>query len=420
MTESTPRDAALLARPGRGSGERRLRVAVLDHTAELGGAELALARLAEAIDPRSCELHLIAFTHGPLVERFRRSPHGAEVIPLAPDVAGLGRAASNNPLTAVSAAARVLPFVWRLARRIRQLDVDVVHTTSLKADLLGIPVAVLARRPLVWHVHDRIAADYLPTSTVRLLRLLARLVPTHVVVNSAATASTLPGVRSLSIAHPGLAPDQLRATPRRPETDGTRTVGVLGRISPTKAQLDFVRAAALVAEGRPDVRFRIVGAPTFGTEEYEKEVRAEVARLGLTDRVTFTGFVDDPTSELDAMSVCVHTASIPEPFGQVVAEAMGRGVPVVATSGGGVDEILGADAGEVGWLVPPGDVTALASAVGEALDDPVEAAARADRAWRRAAAQFTIDRTAAKLTEAWRSVASVRSTSERPKTEQVR
>ncbi|UUZ44038.1 hypothetical protein LP422_15575 [Janibacter limosus] len=49
-----------------------------------------------------------------------------------------------------------------------------VHTTTLKADLLGVPAARLARRPLVWHVRDRIAPDYLPSPLVHLMRSVAR------------------------------------------------------------------------------------------------------------------------------------------------------------------------------------------------------------------------------------------------------
>ncbi len=384
-----------------------MRVAVLDHTAELGGAELALARVAAALDPRDVQLHLLTFSPGSLLEQMRLAGHAGEVILIPGTIAGLDRKSAGRPFTAVGSVLRLLPFVVRLTRRVRELDVDVVHTTSLKADLIGVPIALLARRPLVWHVHDRIAPDYLPTSLVRLLRTLARTVPAHVVANSAATAATLPGVRRLTVVHPGLAPEQLADAPRIPVAAQSPVVGVLGRISPTKAQLEFVRAAATVAAAHPDARFRVVGAPTFGAEDYEEQVHAEVARLGLTDRFEFTGFVDDPTRELDAMTVCVHTASVPEPFGQVVAEAMARGVPVVATSGGGVDEILASDGGELlGWLVPPGDVPALAAAIDGVLSDPEEAARRARGGWQAVRDRFTVDQTATALVQVWRHVSS--------------
>lgn len=390
---------------------RPLRVAVLDHTADLGGAELALARLARAISPGVVELHVFAFAPGPLLKQIREAGHAAEMVPLPGGMAGLDRHSAGRLGPAIRSALRLLPFTWRLARRLRDLDVDVIHTTSLKADLISVPLAVLTRRPVVWHVHDRIAADYLPAMMVQVIRALARRVPAHVIANSAATGTTLPGVGRLRIAHPGLTPEQVAHQPRQAAPSGAPVVGVVGRISPTKAQLQFVKAAAIVAAQRPLVRFRVVGAATFGAEEYEARVRGEVARLGLTDRVDFVGFVDDPTREVDAMSVCVHTAAVPEPFGQVVVEAMARGVPVVATAGGGVDEILDPQSGEpLGWIVAPLDETALAAAISEALDNPEEALRRAARAWQRAASDFTIEGTADVIVSTWRQVASANKT----------
>ena len=383
-----------------------LRVAVLDHTAEAGGAELALARVAAALDPQKVELHLVTFAPGPLVDLVKIAGHSAEVVALPRAVLGVDRRSAGGVFTAVSSAIQSMPSLWRLARRVREIDADVIHTTSLKADLVGVAVALVARRPLVWHVHDRIAPDYLPMPLVRLMRVLARLVPAHVIANSLATAETLPGVRGLTVVHPGLAPGQVLEAPRSMPVPGDTVVGVLGRISPTKAQLVFVRAAAILAATRPEVRFRIIGGATFGAERYANEVRAEVERLGLSGRVDFTGHVRDPRPELDALTVCVHTSSIPEPFGQVVVEAMARGVPVVATLGGGIDEIMIPASGErLGWVVPPGDPVALAQAIEEALADPYEAAQRARRAHELVLSLFTIDRTASALTKIWMDVA---------------
>ncbi|WP_427383658.1 hypothetical protein [Janibacter sp. G56] len=128
--------------------QRPLRVAILDHTGELGGAELALVRLLDALAPRAdVEAHVILFADGPLVSRLRDGGHSVEVLPLRADVARAERHAVGGSARAVAAAAAgATPFVRRLAARLRALDVDVVHTTSLKADLLGVPAARFARR----------------------------------------------------------------------------------------------------------------------------------------------------------------------------------------------------------------------------------------------------------------------------------
>lgn len=422
MLARVPADDAPDAPASLPSGARRPRVVVLDHTAELGGAELALVRLLDAVGA-SAEVHVVLFAAGPLADRLASSGHRVEVLPLSPAVGRMGRAAAGT-LAGAAAAVRTLPFVWRLARRIRELDPDVVHTTSLKADLLGAVAARIARRPLVWHVHDRLADDYLAPRVARTMRWLATRVPDVVIANSAATARTVDAgwprtdggedgsagpARALVVAHPGLAPGQVLPAPR-PAAPTPPVVGIVGRISPTKDQLSFVRAAALVAAAVPDVRFRIVGAPLFGQEDYAELVRREADALGLTDRVEWTGFVADPTTELDRLTVCVHAASVPEPFGQVVAEAMARSVAVVATTGGGVDEILepGTDGQPLGWIVQPGDPQGIADAVVQALTQPEEAQARAEAGWRSVRQRFTAEHTAHTVLDAWQRAARAR------------
>jgi glycosyltransferase involved in cell wall biosynthesis len=113
----------------------------------------------------------------------------------------------------------------------------------------------------------------------------------------------------------------------------------------------------------------------------------------------------------------VHASPVPEPFGQVVVEAMVRGVPVVATAAGGVPEILDPDGAvtdvpapgtvhesDLGLLVAPGDVAGLAAAVVAVLDDPVAAGRRADRAHLSATTRFSVASTAGTLSDVWERV----------------
>lgn len=385
-----------------------MRVVVLDHTAQLGGAELALLRTCRALDPQRVAVTVVLFADGPLVGALREAGVTVHVLPLDPRIAATDRAAAGRSVAgAARSAAATLPFVGRLARLLRRLDPEVVHTTSLKADLIGLPAAALARRPLVWHVHDRISEDYLPGPVAHVLRTVARRGPRHVVVNSRATAATLlPLPRGWTLAYPGLAPEQVASDPAARVAPAQPVIGLVGRISPTKGQVEFVEAAALLADRYPGATFRIVGAPLFAEQAYADRVRALVAERGLTDRVELTGFVDDPAAAVDALSVLVHASPTPEPFGQVVAEGMARGVPVVATSGGGADEIaVAADGTARCLLVPPRDVEALAAAVAEVLDHPEAAAARAERAWKDVQQEYAIATTADALTRVWQRTA---------------
>lgn len=398
------------------SPDRPLRVLVLDHTGALGGAELALVRMCEALGP-GVDVRVLLFADGPLRVRLTSLGVRVEVLALDPDLNEMDRATVGRPTLAhARSVVRLLAFEVRLARKVRDLRPDVVHTTSLKADLLGIVPARAARRPLVWHVHDRISDDYLARHLVTAVRMLSRLADA-VVVNSRATAATLPG--PVTIVYPGFTQNQVRSAavhraPRPP------VIGLIGRYAPTKGQLELVRAAATVLERHPEVRFRFVGAPFFGAEGYVERVRAEARRLGVDEALTWTGFAEDPRAEIDGLTVLVHASPVPEPFGQVVVEAMVRGVPVVATAAGGVPEILDPDSpatkalpapgavheSDLGLLVGPGDVAGLAAAVLAVLDDPLAARRRALRAHLSATERFSVASTARALTDVWRRAAS--------------
>ncbi|MFC7879294.1 glycosyltransferase [Isoptericola sp. NPDC057391] len=389
----------------RARGEGPLRVVVVDHTAALGGGELALLRLAAELDPRRVELRAVVLDDGPLVDRLRAAGVRTAVVRAGARTRGMDRHALAGSWRAVLAVGETARLVVRVAAVLRRADADVVHTNSLRADVVGLLAARWCRVPVVWHVHDRIAADYLPAAAVRLLRGLARRGPRAVVANSHATARTLPGVRDLTVVHPGYAPDQAvpafdaRVPPARP------VVGLVGRLSPTKGQLELVRAARTVLDRRPDVRFRLVGGALFGADTYADAVDAEIGRLGLQGAVDVVGFSDDPAAELDRLSVCVHASPVPEPFGQVVVEAMVRGVPVVATDAGGVPEIVRPPGRDLGLLVPPGDADALAAGLLAVLDDPGAAERRARAAYDDATRRFPARATARAVTEVWERVA---------------
>lgn len=386
----------------------RPRVLVLDHTAQEGGAELALLRLARTVRDRGdADLRVLVFADGPLRGLLEGAGIAVEILPLDERIATARR---DRVLTsALRASAGAARFVPRLARRIRASDADVVVANSLKSAVFAFVAAPLAGRRWVWHLHDRLAPDYLPASMVVLMRLLATVGPRAIVANSAATLATLPARarRKAVVAYPGLPREAF--APAEPRS-GDPVVGIVGRISPTKGQRQFLDAAAIVAEGRADVRFQVIGGALFGENGYEAGLREQAARLGLGDRVEFTGWVSDPAERLRGLTLLVHASPVPEPFGQVVVEAMAAGVPVVATAAGGVPEILdpgAASAVASGWrrtatgvLVAPGDAAALAEAIDAALEDDDRAgtvAAALDEARRR----FAIEQTADAVRAAW-------------------
>lgn len=158
--------------------------------------------------------------------------------------------------------------------------------------------------------------------------------------------------------------------------DGEPLVLFAGRLEYEKGVQTVLQALDLVEAAVGPVRFLVAGVGT-----YSPELARMVADLGLTDRVRFTGFLEDHDLRLHyaAADVAV-TPSIYEPFGLVAAEAMACGTPVVASDTGGLTELV---ADGHGLTFPPQDAASLAARIVEVLTDPALARGLVERGRRR-------------------------------------
>jgi glycosyltransferase involved in cell wall biosynthesis len=355
----------------------RIRVAFLDHCARLSGAELALSRLLPALEVDSC---VVLAEDGPLVPLLEQAGIPTTVLPMRTRARALSRDRVVPGRAAMLAAVDTADYVWQLRGWLRSHNIDIVHTNSLKAAVYGGLAGRLAGIPVVWHVRDRIADDYLPASAVRLVRLLSRVLPSSVVANSRATSSTLPrpvrGLRRVLVLGDVANAAEVHVVYNAadfgesdaPGAGGREdlVVGLVGRLAPWKGQDVFLRAFAEAFPGSG--RAVLIGSAMFGEEAYERSLHELVRELGIEDRVDFAGFCEDVPAELHKLDIFVHASTIPEPFGQVIIEAMAAGLPVIAGGAGGPLEII--TDGVDGLFHKPGDVHDLAAVMQRLAKDP--------------------------------------------------
>jgi glycogen(starch) synthase len=131
--------------------------------------------------------------------------------------------------------------------------------------------------------------------------------------------------------------------------------GYLGRIEPSKGSDVLLEACRLLPP--QGWRLAVAGRAVDGLDRY----RALAEGLP----VSFVGYAERD-GFLDGIDCLVVPPVWPEPFGRTVAEAYGRGVPVIGTAIGGIGEQIGPGP----WLVPPGDVPALAAAMARIVAEP--------------------------------------------------
>lgn len=140
-----------------------------------------------------------------------------------------------------------------------------------------------------------------------------------------------------------------------------RVIGAAGRLVPMKGFVHLIRAMARVRERVPDALLEIAGSGPL-QDELAKEIRA----LGLESSVTLLGWQSDLAPFFERWDVYAQP-SVVEPFGIAALEAMAAGLPVVATTGSGLQEFV--EHGRSGWLVAPEDSEALADRLAALLAD---------------------------------------------------
>lgn len=204
----------------------------------------------------------------------------------------------------------------------------------------------------------------------------------------------------IDVIHNGIVPDDLLHRMAAPVdaslySASLTTIVAMGRMVEQKDFATLLTAFAQVRQSRPA---RLV---ILGDGPLRPALQAQAGALGIAGDVAMPGFVDTPLAHLSRASLFV-LSSRHEGFGNVVAEALACGTPVVSTDcKHGPAEIL--DGGRFGTLVPVGDTTAMALAIGNALDRTWDS-----EALRARGAVFSETACAARYLELFRRIASPR------------
>jgi glycosyltransferase involved in cell wall biosynthesis len=292
----------------------------------------------------------------------------------------------------------------RIARWLRREPVNLLHTNEcgcmesvLAARLAGIPkVLATYHTDSVYDVLDgRLTTGYRALERAT-NRLLDRAIAVSGVTRTDRVRHTgIPGSRVVTI-HNGIDPDRFA---RLPDQASARVslglpadrvlIGGVGQLARYKGYDVLIRAFALVADRYPQVDLAIAGKGPL-----REELEALATQLGVRDRVHFLGFQSDVLRVLAALDIYA-LASMCEAFPYALLEAMAAGLPILATSVGGVPEVM--EPGVTGHLVAPGRVDDMAGAL-KGLVDSASTRARMGAAARERVARHFHQRDSARRT----------------------
>jgi glycosyltransferase involved in cell wall biosynthesis len=370
--------------------EGRLRVAQVVTRFMAGAGGVAL-RGALALDPEHYEIVFITGQGDDLVMKAREAGHEVVLMPhLRSEIAP---ADDRRALADLQACLQ---------------GFDVVHTHSSKAGALGRLAAHRLETPRIVHTFHGFPFHQFQswprrTAYIRIEQWVGRYTDVFLAVGPAVAAEAITRriapserVRTIGVGvakAPNAPGAHERAKARRVlgVPPGMHVVGTVGRLAFQKAPEDFV--CALAGLGRRDV---------FGVWIGDGPLRARTERLarkhGLSDRMLFTGERADVPVLLPGLDVFAM-ASRYEGLPCAIVEAMGAGLPVVATAVNSVPDVV--IAGETGLLVPPGRPELLGRAIGYLIDNPAEAARLSAVGRRRLGAELAPGALGAVLNEAY-------------------
>lgn len=358
----------------------------------MGGAEVALLNILASLRDAQPDwkLNLIVSDDGPLAAQARGLGVCTKVLSFPRSLACIGDASlggpGGRPIGSLKLLGRLLfagpataIYIAGMRKEIRRLDAQVVHTNGFKMHVLG-ALAKPPGVPLVWHIHDYLSRRPFMARLLKRLHKRCSMVLANsdsVKTDFAAVCGNRPAVQTVynridtavfSPHGPFVDLDQLSGLPL-PGNSLVR-VGMLATFARWKGHEVFLRALSLIPSEIP-LRGYVIGAPLYqtdGSQYTAEELKAMAHRLGISNRVGFTGFVDQPASAIRSLDIVVHASTQPEPFGLVIVEGMACARPVIVSAAGGAVELI--ETGENALGHRPGDAAQLAERITRLAIDP--------------------------------------------------
>jgi glycosyltransferase involved in cell wall biosynthesis len=340
---------------------------------DVGGTERQTVELVKRLDPERFAVHVACFhKRGPLLGALPDSMP-IEAFP----VRGFRRPASIGQW-------------WRFAQWCRHVGARVVHTCDLYSNVFGLTAAAAARVPVrIGSRREIVTGD---KTRVQLAgQRLAYRVAHAVVANAPAVVTRLE--------REGIPPARIHLIPNgvdlaaydggRIRRRGSNRITVVANLRPEKGHDVLIDAAPGILAARPDAEFLIAGSGPMAAD-----LAARAANKGVADRFWFLGHCDNVPGLLAESDLFV-LPSRSEALPNALIEAMAAGLPVVATSVGGIPDLIAS--GVTGLIVPPNDPVALARAIVHLLNQADHAAVLGQAARARVQRDYAFSRMVASV-----------------------
>ena len=360
----------------------------------IGGAERDLMALLQSLDRKQWEPHVVCPGTGPFREQLHAIGVPTHSLSLPP---------WRKPLVFFQRRSAIR----QLSALVAQLDPAMIHVN----DIWWVPHTLRAVAgcrstpvPIVAHVRQEIEPAKVrryELDRVEAVIAISRQIEQPLIAGgvSASKVRTIYSGIDLSekpVAHEDQAMRRMIGVP-----EGAVLVGTVANLFPRKGYEVMLRALPAILREISSVHYVIVGSDEG---DYADRLKRLAHEMQIEDRVHIVGFRDPVQPFLSSLDLYVHPALM-EGFGIAVVEAMAMGKAVVATTTGGLPEVVAQ--GETGLLVPPGDVESLAATVESLLKDRARREQMGRNGMARAQERFSLDASVQRVEQLYGEVLGV-------------
>ncbi|HQO37799.1 MAG TPA: lipopolysaccharide heptosyltransferase II [Candidatus Omnitrophota bacterium] len=279
----------------------------------------------------------------------------------------------------------IISMIPKIARIIRKEKIDIVHARSRAPAWSAFFAARRTRCVFITTCHGYYKKHFFSSCMGWGKRVI---VPSNVIGRHMIEDFGVPRDRIRLIPR-SVAVEKFKFTDPAKKRRKEFNVGIIGRITPIKGHLDFIKAMHKASRSIRDLKVWIVGDAPSSKEGYKEQVKVLTRGLGLSHCTEFLGTQTDIPEIVSHLDLLVLATTTQEAFGRVIIEAQAAGVPVVATAVGGVVDII--EDGVTGLLVPPADPRAMADAAVKIFQDRQLAGSLARAAYEKVKDRYTVD-----------------------------
>lgn len=358
--------------------EKRIKIGILDHSGEIGGAETSILTLLKHYDTSRFHIKMVLATRGGFSKVLKEMGIETLSVLLPSSLRNLKRGQFLRSLLFFFVYFFTFKiYLLKLRNLIKREGFDLLMTNTIKAHLYGSLASLGLKIPLIWRFHDILSETDFNPFYIKFIILLGNLLPQQILVVSEAVRESLLNYglhpQKIIVIYNGVDTENLikekeeKALNIEKEKRG-RIIGCFGRIVPQKGHKVLLSSIPLVVSSFPKTTFLIAGGVPENYQSYRQNLIEFIDQKGLKEQVFFMDFWIDPSSFYPRIDLLVFPSITTEAFGLVLLEAMALGKPVIASKVGGIQELI--IDGINGILVEPNDYEKLAEKIKYLLENP--------------------------------------------------